>query len=301
MGYLTLNEPGLIQEANLTAAHLLGVARAKLLRQPLTRFILREDLDIFDRHRQRLFETRAPQSCELRLTRPDGAPLWVRGQAILAQDPGTGAPVCRMTLSDLTERKQAEAALKKTEDHLRLVLDTTPALIHTGRPDGYLDYFNQRWLEYVGLSLADLQGWGWTARIHPEDVEGAVNRWRASLASGEPFEHEARVRRANGQYRWMLHRKVPLRDEHGNIVKWYGSGTDIEDRKRAEDALRASEERYRRLFEAMDEGFCIVEMLYAPGGKPVDYRFVEINPAFEKRTGTPTRPGQDDSPDGSQS
>jgi PAS domain S-box-containing protein len=109
VGYLTLNEPGRILEANLTAARLLGVARTDLVRQPLTRFILREDLGIFNQHRQQLFATRAPQSCELRLTRPGGAPFWVRGEAILAQDHGTGEPVCRVTLSDLTERKQAEA------------------------------------------------------------------------------------------------------------------------------------------------------------------------------------------------
>jgi PAS domain S-box-containing protein len=142
---------------------------------------------------------------------------------------------------DITERKQAEDALRRSEDHLRLVLDTTPALIHTGRPDGYLDYFNQRWLKYVGRSLEELQGWGWTATIHPDDVEGIVNEWRASLASGEPFLYEARVRQADGEYRWMLHRKVPLRDEHGNIVSWHGSSIDIEDRKQAEEKLRRSE------------------------------------------------------------
>jgi PAS domain S-box-containing protein len=86
----------------------------------------------------------------------------------------------------------------------------------------------------VGLSLQDLQGWAWTVAIHPEDVEGILYKWRESLASGEPFLYEARVRRADGEYRWMLHHKVPVRDENGNIVKWYGSSIDIEERKRAE-------------------------------------------------------------------
>jgi len=118
--------------------------------------------------------------------------------------------------------------------NLQLLVDSVPALIHTGLPDGYLDFFNQSWLKYVGLSIEDLQGWKWTSAIHPEDVEGMVNEWRASITSGEPFLHEARVRRADGEYRWMLHHKVPVRDEHGNIVKWYGSSIDIEDRKRTE-------------------------------------------------------------------
>src|SRR5271156_5079265 len=124
---------------------------------------------------------------------------------------------------------------------LRLVIDATPALIHTGLPDGYLDFFNQTWLQYVGRPLEDLEGWRWTAAIHPDDVEGIFSTWRASLASGEPFLYEARVRRADGEYRWMLHHKIGLRDEHGKIVKWFGSSIDIEDRKRIEGSLRLSE------------------------------------------------------------
>jgi PAS domain S-box-containing protein len=125
--------------------------------------------------------------------------------------------------------------------HLLGIIDSIPSLIDTGRPDGYLDYFNQPWLRYVGLPLEDLLGWKWTAAIHPEDVEGVVNRWRLSLASGEPFLHEARVRRADGDYRWMLHHKAAVRDEAGDIVKWYGSSIDIEDRKRAEEAQQRTE------------------------------------------------------------
>src|SRR6266705_1290586 len=124
---------------------------------------------------------------------------------------------------------------------LQLLTDSIPALIHSSLPDGYLDYFNQRWLEYVGVPLEDVQGWEWRASIHPDDVVGIVDKWRACLASGEIFEYEARVRRADGEYRWMVHRKVPVRDGSGKIVKWYGSSIDIEDRKQTEQALRRSE------------------------------------------------------------
>src|SRR5271155_1145029 len=117
---------------------------------------------------------------------------------------------------------------------LRQIIDSAAALFHTGRPDGHLDFFNQTWLRYVWRSLEDLQGWKWTAFIHPEDVEGIVEKWRASLASDEPFLHEARVLRADSEYRWMLHHKVAVRDACGQIVKWHGSSIDIEDRKRAE-------------------------------------------------------------------
>src|ERR1700675_3959767 len=121
---------------------------------------------------------------------------------------------------------------------LQLLVDSAPSLIHTGRPDGYLDFFNQTWLRYLGRPLEDLLGWKWTASIHPDDVEGIVEKWRASLASGEPFLYEARVRRADGEYRWMLHHKNAQRDELGKIVKWYGSSIEIEDRKRGEEKLR---------------------------------------------------------------
>ena len=109
----------------------------------------------------------------------------------------------------------------------QLLVDSIPALIHTARPDGYLDYFNKPWLEYLGVTLDKVTGWNWTAVVHPEDVEGIVAKWRACLATGEVFEYETRVRKANGEYRWMFHRKVPLRDANGNVVKWHGSSLDI--------------------------------------------------------------------------
>ena len=123
----------------------------------------------------------------------------------------------------------------------QLLVDSIPGLIHTARPDGYLDYFNKPWLEYLGVTLDKVTGWNWTAFVHPEDVEGIVAKWRACLATGEVFEYETRVRSANGEYRWMFHRKVPLRDANGNIVKWYGLSLDIEERKTAEEALRSSQ------------------------------------------------------------
>jgi PAS domain S-box-containing protein len=148
---------------------------------------------------------------------------------------------------DVTERVRAEDALKKAEDNLRFVLDATPAMIHTARPDGYLDYFNRRWTDYVGVSMAELQGWGWMSVIHPEDIDGEVRRWRECVASGEPFVYEVRMRRADGRYRWVLHHKVAVRDAQGNIVKWCGSSMDIDDRKQAERLLRDSYAQLRAL------------------------------------------------------
>jgi PAS domain S-box-containing protein len=147
----------------------------------------------------------------------------------------------------------SSADRRRSEHRLRLVIDTVPAMLHSARPDGYVDFFNKRWLEYVGVSLEDISGWRWTDVIHPDDVEDVVDKWRSSVATGRPFEAEARFRRADEQYRLMLLRKVPLRDEAGSIVKWYGSATDIEDRKRAEQELKVSEEKHRVIVEAASD------------------------------------------------
>jgi len=139
------------------------------------------------------------------------------------------------------DRRRSLDDRRVAEDHLRLFIDTTPALLHSALPDGNLDFFNKRWLQYLGLPLDDIRGWRWTNTIHPEDVEEFVHKWRSSLATGKPFEAEARVRRADGEYRAFLHRKVPLRNDQGSITKWYGSSVDIEERKRSEEELRRSE------------------------------------------------------------
>jgi PAS domain S-box-containing protein len=139
--------------------------------------------------------------------------------------------------------------IQALKDQLRLVIDTIPGLVWSALPDGSRDFLNQRWLEYTGLSLEEGLGRGWQAALHPEDRARVVDDWETALAAGKPLETETRLRRADGKYRWFLLRAVPLRDELGNIVKWYGTTTDIEDRKRAEEALLQSEEQWRDVFE----------------------------------------------------
>jgi formate hydrogenlyase transcriptional activator len=143
---------------------------------------------------------------------------------------------------------------------VQVLVDSIPALIHTARPDGYLDYFNKPWLEYLGVTLDKVAGWNWTVFVHPMDVEGILTKWRACLATGEIFEYETRVRRANGEYRWMFHRKVPLRDANGNIVKWYGSSLDIDERKTAEEQLRRNAEELQKSESYLAEGQRLAHM-----------------------------------------
>jgi PAS domain S-box-containing protein len=186
-----------------------------------------------------------------RIVLPDGSIKHVRsvGQPVINGNGDVTELVG--THLDVTEQYIAEAALqkafdeiKKSEDRLRLVIDTIPTLVWRAGPDGVPDFLNQPALDYTGLS-PDQIAVGWPRAFHPEDKKGMLQKWTGIRESGKPGELEARLRRFDGEYRWFLFRGDPLRNESGNIVKWYGSSTDIEDRKRAEEALRRSEQRFR--------------------------------------------------------
>jgi PAS domain S-box-containing protein len=127
--------------------------------------------------------------------------------------------------------------LRKSEKELRDVIDTISATVWSALPDGSNIYVNKHSVEYSGVSAEQTVGSGWKRVIHPDDLERHAGKWMEAVATGKPHENEVRFRRSDGQYRWHLDRGVPLRDEDGNIVKWYGVATDIEDRKRAEEAL----------------------------------------------------------------
>src|SRR5271154_1354674 len=142
---------------------------------------------------------------------------------------------------DIDDGKRAEDALRKSEKELRDVIDTIPAIVWSTLADGSNTYVNKRFVEYSGSSAEQTAGSGGQALIHPDDLERHAGKWREAVATGKAHEIEVRSRRSDGQYRWQLDRGVPLRDEDGKIVKWYGIATDIEDRKRAEEALQQSQ------------------------------------------------------------
>ena len=144
----------------------------------------------------------------------------------------------RLRLRHLERQRDA---LRKSEKELRDVIDSIPATVWSALPDGSNIYVNKRFVEYSGSSAEQRAGSGWQAAIHPDDLERHAGKWMEAVATGKPFDDEARYRRADGQYRWHLDRGVPLRDEDGNIVKWYGVTTDIEDHKRAEEALQQNQ------------------------------------------------------------
>ena len=166
-------------------------------------------------------------------------------------------------IRDVTVRKQVEEQLRKSDAQLRFIMDSMPQKIGTTKPNGDVDYFNPQVTEFSGLSFDQIQAWGWTLFIHPDDVAGHVQAWKKSVQTGEVFEFESRFRRFDGVYRWHFSRALPMRDHAGAIVMWVGSNTDIDDIKQTEAALQISEIRYRRLFEAAKDGILLLD--YATG------------------------------------
>ena len=185
---------------------------------------------------------------EHRLLMPDGSIKHLHDVAHRVRDEAGNEEVVG-AIVDITDRKVAEETIRTQEAELRHVVDTIPAIVWSARPDGANSYVNSRFVEYCGMRPEQIAGSGWHAATHPDDLERHNAKWLASVASGEPFEDEVRFRRADGQYRWHLQRGVPLRDEAGHIVKWYGVLTDIEDRKRAEDKIREQETELRQILD----------------------------------------------------
>src|SRR3989442_7891942 len=163
-----------------------------------------------------------------------------------------------MLLREIAETKTSAA-------HLRKILDTIPTLASCNLPDGSNEFLNQRGHDYTGLSPQEARGRGWRVAIHPEDLQKVLDTFRALRASGEPGEIEHRLRRHDGEYRWFLFRVEPLRDELGNIGRWYGTNTDIENLKRIEEKLRQDEREIRRITDAIPHTIVIQR----PDGTPI--------------------------------
>jgi PAS domain S-box-containing protein len=153
----------------------------------------------------------------------------------------------------LDASEQRAADLKASEQRSRSLSDAMPLVVWTARPDGAVDYFNQRWFEYTGLAEDRALAWGWSEVLHPDDTQPTIERWNESLRTGARYEIEYRWKRAqDGAYRWHLGHSVPVRDQTGRIVYWVGTGTDIDDQKQAETALRARSEQLTRTTTALE-------------------------------------------------
>src|SRR6266478_5833025 len=161
--------------------------------------------------------------------------------------------------------RNALETIRNSETRLRQVIDTIPTLAWCNLPDGPNEFLNKRWHEYTGLSHEQSHGWGWQVAFHPEDVPPLMEKWRELLVSGEPGEMEARLRRHDGVYRWFLIRVEPFRDVHGQLVRWYGTSTDIDTLKQTQEKLREEEQELRRITDAIPQAIVVLD----PSGVPV--------------------------------
>ncbi|ESR26749.1 sensor histidine kinase [Lutibaculum baratangense] len=188
---------------------------------------------------------------EFRIVSADGSERWLLGQGRTQADARGAASYMTGACVDITDRKEAEAALRMNEARFRAIADSMPQMLWSTQPDGFHDYFNRRWYEYTGVQPGSTDGVGWNDMFHPDDRDRAWEIWRRSLETGEDYEIEYRLRRQDGAYRWVLGRARPVRDEAtGEIVRWFGTCTDIEETKRAEQELKeAFEAREALLYE----------------------------------------------------
>jgi PAS domain S-box-containing protein len=240
-GIEVLTPTGKVELVNQHVARYFGKTADELKHSGFTELIHPEDLPIVRTASLRATTTGLPYEAEHRFLGADGRYRWFQVRGLPLRD-ARGHVVRWYALhTDIDDKKRAEKALLESERNLKLTIDTIPTLAWAARPDGSAEFFNQHYLEYVGFSAEQAQGWGWTDALHPDDRFELAAAWRAILASGKPGEAEARLRRNDGTFRWLLFRTNPLRDAKGSIVRWYGVNIDIDDRKRAEEELKRSE------------------------------------------------------------
>lgn len=226
-----------------------GMSLAAAIQDP-TATVFPKDLPEMLEKWELAMAAKKPFEQEMRLRRADGVYRWFLVRTVPMLNEQGAVLKWYGTSMDIEDRKRAER-------QWHVLIDAIPQQIWSGPPDGTLDYCNDRWRSYMGLQLEDLQGDGWQAMLYPEDRARVLAAWRESVAQGTPYEQEERHRGADGIYRWFLARGVPLHDTEGNIVRWYGTNTDIEDRKRAEEELARHSQLLqllsRRLFEVQEE------------------------------------------------
>jgi len=245
----TLTKAGEVDMVNRRLLEYFGTTIEKVRQWGTNDLVHPQDLpqmiDLFTRS----IESCTPFESDQRLRHRDGVYRWFRAAASPLRDAEGQVVRWCVVLTDIDDRKRAEDGLRTNERNLQLIIDTIPALAWSALPDGSAEFFNRSYLEYTGLTAEQVRGWSWTVAIHPDDLGSLAAAWQRIMASEAPGETEARIRRFDGAYRWFLFRANPLRDESGNIVKWYGTNVDIEDRKRGEEALHARELSWRQIVD----------------------------------------------------
>jgi PAS domain S-box-containing protein len=251
VGYLALDSTGRILQANLTAAQLLGLDRADLVRKKFSLFLPLESRTAFTLHRQKVWTTDTRQTCDLRLRQPGGATFEAHLESVAMTHQLTGRRQCWITLSDVTERKHAEDALRKAESRLNFLLGSNPTVIYSCQPSGdyATTFISENAGKVLGYEAAELLGSPsfWMEHIHPDNKPGVLTALAKLPAQGHQTL-EYRFRHKDGSYRWVRDDARLLRDGNGQALEIVGSRIDVNARKWMEDALRQSEQSLASFF-----------------------------------------------------
>ncbi|MDM9644867.1 PAS domain S-box protein [Rhizobium sp. S163] len=246
--------------------------------------VFEEDRDIGSNERTRA-NGESPLNVEYRIRRADDGRKRVVARKGEFEYDAQGRPIRFVgVVQDVTERRRAQRELRESEARFRALAQAIPNQVWTARPNGMLDWFNERVYEYSGRKAGELDGEGWVAIVHPDDVASAAQQWREALQAGQPYEKEFRLRRADGRHRWHLARAVPIADDEGGVVRWIGTNTDIEEQRETRAKLEALnltlEERVAERTADRDRMWRLSTdiMLVAD----FDARVTAVNPAWRK-------------------
>ena len=210
---------------------------------------------------------------------------WILAKSAPLLDNNGELSVVIVTATDITHQKITEVKIKESEELFRTISNSIPQLAWMTNADGWIYWYNDRWYDYTGTTFNEMEGWGWQAVHHPELVTAVKERFKQAIATQQNWEDTFLLRSKTGEYRWFLSRALPIRNEKGEIVRWFGTNTDITEQRLTEEALKNSEEKYRGIFEKMDQAFCIVEVLFDADNNPIDFLYLECNDQFEIHTG----------------
>ncbi len=242
---ITMDKQGLVTGWNIGAVRMFGYAPDEIIGGPVHMLFTPEDNAARIPEKEMLVARETGRAVDERWhMKMDGERFWVSGVMSPLRNAGALSGYVKVA-RDLTEQRKAEAALQDSRARFRTLSNAVPQLVWTNDTDGRAGYFNRRWFDYTGLTYEASEGAGWQAVVHPDDAEASIGLWHEALESVGTFEAEFRLRGKDGSYRWFIGRCVPLKGDDGEVIGWFGSGTDIEGLKNAQSALRESEERLR--------------------------------------------------------
>ena len=252
----TLSPTGRIELANQQLLKYFGKTLDEMNAWAVSDAVHPDDLPHVIEHHTRSMTTGTPYDFEVRCRRADGVYRWFQLRNLPMCDSDGRIIGWSSLMTDVEDRKRAEEALRESEYEARLIVDSIPGVVALLSPIGNLEMVSHRCMEFFGRTLEEINGWGTNDTVHPEDLPDVIEDFTRALATGRPYEVVARFRRADGVYRWSQNRGCPIRDRNGDIARWCSLITDIDDQKRAEDALRAREANLRQILDGIPGFVC---------------------------------------------